>query len=247
MRTIATLAAVLLTATFSFADVGTLHPGEDVMIGNLHVANLEGAGGDVTYISNATSVILVVNEDAFCAVLKKRDGTRQSHRITSLVVGGSYYAQANCSGSHIAVLGDNSVALSLALRARDTNNANTIDIAGNGNLVAAARWCFGKGRVLLNRIRFGLNGRNPGRNNDAYISGDLKGTRNLPWQNRTIGVAGRGNATIAFNGFACPKPDADRPDVVADEGTEDVARDAAELRDDGGDDAVEPADAATDG
>ncbi len=247
MKTITTLAAVLLTATLSLADVGTLHPGEDVMIGNLHVANLEGAGGDVTYISNATSLILVVNDDAFCAVLKKRNDERQSHRITSLVIGGGYYAQANASGSHIAVLGDNAVALALALRARDTNNANTIDIAGNGNIVAAVRWCYGKGRVLLNRIRFGLNRANPGRNNDAYISGDLKGTRNLPWQNRTIGVAGHRNETIAFNGFRCPKPDADRPDVEVDDRPEDVARDASDLRGETDTKTDMAADVATDG
>ena len=114
----------------------------------------------------------------------------------------------------------------LALRPRHTNNGNTIDLLGNGNIAAAVRWCYGEGQALMNKIRFGLNSLFSASFNDAYISGDTKGTSDLLWANRTVDVAGEGNETIAWDGFACRD---DRNDDLA---PRDVAVDPADIRKD---------------
>lgn len=225
MRFLPVILALALTAAFAHADSGTLNPGDDVVIGNIHIANLEGAGGSVNYASTEFAISLVVHDDAVCAVLK-RGPEPQSHRVGSLVLGGGFYAQANVNGAYIAVLGDNAAALALALRPRHTNNGNTIDLLGNGNIAAAVRWCYGEGQALMNKIRFGLNSLFSASFNDAYISGDTKGTSDLLWANRTVDVAGEGNETIAWDGFACRD---DRNDDLA---PRDVAVDPADIRKD---------------
>ena len=205
MRMLVCLAVVLCMATASLADSGVLLPGQDMHFGNVHVANLPGAGGNVNYTDNGIVLTLVVHDDAYCAVLR-RNSDPQGRRIATVVLGGGYYAQANVSGANIGVLGDNAVALSLALRPRHVNNANTIDLAGNGNIAAAVRWCYGKGEVLLNRIRFGVNPLFTGSFNDCYICGDREGTGDLAWANRSVDVAGVANRTLAWDGFVCRKP-----------------------------------------
>jgi len=225
MRTLFCMTALCLAASVTFADSGVLLPGQDIHFGNLHVANLSGAGGNVNYVDNGARLFLVVHDDAYCAVLK-RGGERQSRAISTLVLGGGYYAQANVSGAYLAVLGDNAVALCLALRRRHKNNANTMDVLGNDNIVAAARWCFGRGQVLKNRIRFGSGPAFPAVGNDAYICGDTKGTRDLRWANRTRNRNGHANTTIAWDGFVC-RPETDV--AAVDESVTDVARDASDL------------------
>ncbi|MDH3592309.1 MAG: hypothetical protein OER88_10550 [Planctomycetota bacterium] len=233
LKTLTLFGALLLTASLAHAQAGVLQPGENVMIGNLHIANLQGAGGAVNYIANGTNLTLIVHDDAVCAALKK--GTRpQSHDVYSLVLGGGYYAQANVSGATIAVLGDNAVALSLALRARHRNNGNTIDLLGNGNIAAAVRWCFGTGECLMNKIRFGANPLFTGSRNDAYLCGDRQGTRDLLWANRSLDVAGTGNRTIAWDGFKCEPA----PDDEIEPAPVDVAVDANEIDADQSDTAV---------
>lgn len=207
MRILATLAAVLLTASLSLADSGVLLPGQDIHFGNLHVANLVGATGNVNYTDDGTNLTMVVHDGAVCAVLKN-GRRRQARDVTSLILGGGFYAQGNVSGAYMLVLGDNAVALALALNRRHVSNANTIDLWGNGNIAAAIRWCYGRGEVLLNRIRFGASALFPGNDNDAYISGDRRGTFDLAWANRSEDIAGQGNETIAFDGFPCPRPTA---------------------------------------
>ena len=71
MRSLTVFFAVLLMAGISAAGSGVLLPGQDVMIGNLHVANLPGATGNVNYNDNGTTLALVVHDGAVCAVLKK--------------------------------------------------------------------------------------------------------------------------------------------------------------------------------
>ena len=225
MRPLALSLTLLLAAAAASADCGVLAPGQDMHFGNLHVANLEGAGGNVNWCDDGRNLVLLVQADAFCAVLKRGD-ERQARDVLALVLGDGYYAQANVSGAYVAGIGDNSVALSLALRARHRNNANTIELMGNGNIAAAVRWCFGRGEVLMNRIRFGVNAQARAHRNDAYISGDREGTFDLAWANRTLDVAGRGNRTFAFNGFPCrPVTDAEE----TDERPADLARDVADL------------------
>ena len=230
MRLLACTLAVFLMAALSHADAGVLLPGQDIRFGNIHVANLPGAGGNVVYLDNGTQLTLIVHDDAFCAVLKV-NARPAARDITALVLGGGYYAQGNVSGSYIAVLGDNAVALSLALRGRHKSNGNTIDLLGNGNIAAAVRWCYGKGEVLMNKIRFGFSPLFSGSDNDAYICGDNQGTRDLAWANRSKDVAGVGNETIAWDGFRCRTP-TDEPEV------DDVAKDAREIRKDRTTDAV---------
>jgi len=226
MKLIGTLLALACLAGASFADCGVIAPGTDVRFGNVHVANLQGARGNVNYCDNGRTLVLVVHANAFCAVLK--NGTRpQARDIQTIVLGDGYYAQGNVSGAYVAVLGDNAVALSLALRGRHRNNANTIELMGNGNIAAAVRWFYGRGEVLMNKIRFGASSLFTGSLNDAYISGDREGTFDLLWANRTVDVAGQGNETIAFDGFPPPR---DEPTI--DEVPADVARDASELRND---------------
>ena len=212
-------AALLLAASVSLAESGVLLPGQDIRFGNIHVANLPGAGGNVNYLDNGVVLTLVVHDEAYCAVLKTGPET-QSRRVRSVTLGGGYYAQGNISGAYIAVIGDNAVVLSLALRGRHRNNGNTIDLLGNGNIAATARWCYGRGEVLMNKIRFGLNTLFSASLNDAYISGDREGTFDLAWANRTVDVAGVGNRTIAFDGFPCRTPDRE-----VDERPADLARD----------------------
>lgn len=222
MRITAACLALFLGAAIAHADSGVLLPGQDIRFGNVHVANLEGANGNVAFFDNGTQLLLVVADEAYCAVL--RNGTdRQDRRIQSLVLGGGYYAQANINGAAMTVLGDHAVALSLALRPRHTNNANTIQLWGNGNLAAAVRWCHGEGEVLMNKITFGLNRSVTGSRNDAYLSGDREGTFDLAWANRSVDLSGNGNETIAFDGFPCPEPPA------IDVRPVDVARDAGDL------------------
>ena len=232
MRLLNCTMAVILTASLCLADSGVILPGHDVHFGNIHVANLPGAGGNVVYLDNGTQLTLIVHDDAYCAVLK-RNRRRPDRDVTALVLGGGYYAQANVSGSYIAVLGDNAAALSLALRPRHTNNGNTIDLLGNGNIAAAVRWCFGKGEILMNKIRFGINRIFPGSDNDAYICGDNQGTGDLAWANRSKDVAGRGNETIAWDGFRCAT---DEDDV--DPEPTDVAKPVDDIRKDRTTDAV---------
>jgi len=227
MKLITGFAAVLLAASLSYADSGVLTPGTDMRFGNIHVANLRGAGGNVNYIDNGKTLVLVVHAEAVCAALKT-NARPQAREILSIVLGDGYYAQGNISGSYIGVLGDNAVALTLALRRRHTNNGNTIELMGNGNIAAAARWCYGRGEVLMNKIKFGVNALFTGSDNDAYISGDREGTFDLLWANRTVDVAGTGNETIAFDGFPCPVPEDDTIDDVP----ADVAKDAGDIRKD---------------
>ena len=225
MRTLFCMIALCLAASVASAGSGVLLPGQDISFGNLHVANLPGAGGNVNYVDNGTRLFLVVHDDAYCAVLK-RGAERPSRAISTLVLGGGYYAQANVSGAYLAVLGDNAVALSLALRRRHKNNANTMDVLGNDNIVATARWCYGRGQVVRNRIRFGRGPAFPATGNDAYIGGDTKATRKLAWANRTRNRNGHANTTIAWDGLAC-RPESDV--AAADESVADVARDVATL------------------
>ena len=86
MRAIATFCAVLLAATVSFAESGTLGPGEDVRLGNLHVANLAGATGNVDYSTNAGFLTLVVHDGAYGAALKN-SLRRASYDIVCVVLG----------------------------------------------------------------------------------------------------------------------------------------------------------------
>lgn len=220
MRTLFTMVALLLTAALSYADSGVLLPGQDMRFGNVHVANLAGAAGNVNYFDNGISLILVVHDDAVCAVLKNGPEP-QSRRISTLVLGGGYYAQGNVSGAYIAVLGDHALALSLALHGRHKNNGNTIELLGNGNIAGAVRWCFGQGEVMMNKIRFGTGPLFTGSGNDAYICGDKQGTRDLAWANRTKDIAGNGNRTIAWDGLRC---ETDGTDPATDEVT-DMVRD----------------------
>jgi hypothetical protein len=217
MKCFTVLAAVLLCAAFAHADSGTIAPGSSMDFGNIRVANFEGAGGDVNFTDNGTLLVLAVHADAVCAAVKRGPAT-QARRVRVLVLGDGYYAQGNVSGARITVLGDHAVALALAFRPRHVCNGNTIELLGNGNLAAAARWCYGEGEVKMNHIRFGANALLTGSDNDAYISGDREGTRDLAWANRTLDVAGTGNESIAFDGFGCPDDDGtdDKPAVAVD-------------------------------
>ena len=170
-------ALVLLAAT-TLASAGTLLPGQCADFGNIQVCNLAGATGNVDFTDNGINLVLVVHDGAYAAALKH--GTDpQSRRVTTLVFGGGYYAQGNISYASILVAGDNAVALSLALRKRHQNNGNTIEILGNSNLVAAARWFHRIGEVSGNVVRFGSAPFFSGNINDAYLSGSLKASRDI--------------------------------------------------------------------
>ena len=75
---VAAVAALLLASSVTLAESGVLLPGQDIHFGNIHVANLPGAGGNVNYSDDGIHLTLVVHDEAFCAVLRMPAARRRA-------------------------------------------------------------------------------------------------------------------------------------------------------------------------
>ena len=63
MRLFTVFAAICLAATVSFADSGTLGPGQNVTVGNIQIANLPGAAGIVDYFCFGNNLLMIVHDE----------------------------------------------------------------------------------------------------------------------------------------------------------------------------------------